>query len=469
MYFLGFLIIFLLNASQSIALKVNFEEEWMGIYSGGDKIGYSHTIYKPKRENLQIFEETKLNMDTLGTKQVIDIKSTYLLNKYELQAFEFSMKAGPVDLSAGGKREGKKLNIQISSVSGKSNISFPIENEPLVYPILFKWLAEQEPKVGRSYEVTLFDPTLILTGAETKDLQATLSIEDEEQITIPYGSFKTYRVNMLFMDSESTYWITEDGEIIKEASPPGLLALRESKEKVLAETLKSLDIVQKTAISSNISLDNPRTLKFLRIKIDGIESPKEPNLEDKGNLFKDGIIEVRRSDLSQIIPYEIPYTDGAYKFYTKSTSLIQSDDPKIIEESAEILKGEKHSLRAAKEINNWVYKKLEKVPTVSLPNALDVLETRRGDCNEHAALFAALSRAAGIPTKIVFGVVYVNGKFYYHAWNEVFLGTWIPVDPTFGQLPADASHIKFVEGDLNRGSEIIRLVGKIKIEILDAS
>jgi len=469
MYFLGFLIIFLLNASQSIALKVNFEEEWMGIYSGGDKIGYSHVIFKPNKEVIEILEETKLNMDTLGTKQVVDIKSTYLLNKYELQAFEFSMKAGPVDLGAEGKREGKKLNIQISSVSGMSNITFPIENEPLVYPILFKWLAEQEPKVGRSYEVTLFDPTLILTGADAKSLLATLSVEGEEQITIPYGSFKTYRVKMLFMGSESTYWITQEGEIIKEVSEPGLLALRESKEKVLAETFKSLDIVQKTAISSNVSLENPRTLKYLRIKIDGIESPKEPDLEGSGNLFTDGIIEVRRSDLSQIIPYEIPYTDEAYKSHIKSTSLIQSDDPKIIEESAEILKGEKDSLRAAKEINNWVYKKLEKVPTVSLPNALDVLETRRGDCNEHAALFAALSRAAGIPTKIVFGVVYVNGKFYYHAWNEVFLGSWIPGDPTFGQLPADASHIKFVEGDLNRGSEIIRLVGKIKIEILDAS
>ncbi|HLE25501.1 MAG TPA: transglutaminase domain-containing protein [Thermodesulfobacteriota bacterium] len=469
MYFLGFLIIFLLNASQSIALKVNYEEEWMGIYSGGDKIGYSHTIYKPKRENLQIFEETKLNMDTLGTKQVVDITSTYLLNKYELQAFEFSMKVGPVQFSAEGKKEGKKLDIQISSVSGKSNITFPIENEPLVSPIIFKWLAEQKPRVGKSYQVTLFDPTLILTGADAKSLLATLSIEGEEQIKTPYGSFKTYRVKMLFMGSESTYWITKEGEIIKEFSQPGLLALRESKEKVLGETLQSLDIVQKTAISSNVSLDNPRTLKFLRIKIDGIESPKEPNLEDNRNLFKDGIIEVRRSDLSQIIPYEIPYTEEAYKSYIKPTSLIQSDDPKIIEESVEILRGEKDSLRAAKEINNWVYKKLEKAPTVSLPNALDVLQTRRGDCNEHAALFAALSRAAGIPTKIVFGVVYVNGKFYYHAWNEVFLGSWIPVDPTFGQLPADASHIKIVEGDLNRGSEIIRLVGKIKIEILDAS
>lgn len=468
MYFLGFFIIFLLNASQSLALKINSQEEWMGIYSGKDKIGYSHAIFKPNKENLEILEETKLNMNILGTKQIVDTKSTYFLNKYELQAFEFSMKAGSVDLRAEGKREGKKLNIQISSVSGKSNITFPLKTEPIVSPIIFKWLAGQKPRVGKSYEVTLFDPTLILTGAEAESLHATLSIEGEEQITIPFGSFKTYRVKILFMDSQSTYWITEEGEVIKEVSPPGLVSLRESKEKVLSEALKSLDIVQKTAISSNVSLDNPRTLKFLRIKINGLKADKGLDLQDNNKLHASGIMEIRQSDLSQVIPYDIPYTDEAYKSYTKSTSLIQSDDTKIIEESVEILKGEKNSLRAAMEINNWVYEKLEKVPTVSLPNALDVLETKRGDCNEHAALFAALSRAAGIPTKIVFGVVYVNGKFYYHAWNEAFLGSWIPVDPTFGQLPADASHIKFLEGDLNRGSEIIRLVGKIKIEILDS-
>src|SRR3989304_9890826 len=145
MYFLGFLIIFLPNASQSIALKVNFEEEWMGVYSGGDKIGYSHVIFKPNKEVIEILEETKLNMDTLGTKQVVDIRSTYFLNKYELQAFEFSVKAGPVQFSAEGKKEGKKLNIQVSSVSGKSNITFSTDTEPVVSPILFKWLVGQKP------------------------------------------------------------------------------------------------------------------------------------------------------------------------------------------------------------------------------------------------------------------------------------------------------------------------------------
>jgi hypothetical protein len=441
----------------------------MGIYSGRDKVGYSHVIFKPKNENLEVNEETRLKMSILGSNQEVEIKSAYLLNKYLIQSFEFSMNAGKVNLHAEGRREGKELKIEISSVSGRVNTTLTITKEPIAPPILFKWLSEQKPSVGKKYEVALFDPALVLTGKDTKGLNATLRIEDEEQITIPLGSFETYRVMMEFMNSQSTYWITKEGEIIKEVSLPGLVSFREPKEKALTEALEALDIVQKTAISSNAKLDNPRSIRLLRVKIDGIESPDELDIQGNGQSMENGIVEIRQSDLSKVIPYDIPYSGEAYKSYTESTSLVQSDSPKIVEESVEILNGEKNSLSAAKKINNWVYRNVKKAPTVSLPNALDVLETRRGDCNEHSALFAALSRAAGIPTKIVFGVIYVEGKFYYHAWNEVFVGSWIPIDTTFGQLPADASHIKFVEGDLDRGSEIIKLVGKIKIEILEAT
>ncbi len=468
MYLLVFLLTFLLSASQSLSLKIDNEDQWMGIYSGRDKVGYSHVTFKPKNENLEVNEETRLKMNILGSNQEVEIKSAYLLNKYLIQSFEFSMNAGKVNLHAEGRREGKELKIEISSVSGRVNTTLTITKEPIAPPILFKWLSDQKPSVGKKYEVALFDPALILTGKDAKGLNATLSIEDEEQITIPLGNFKTYRVKMEFMNSQSTYWITKEGEMIKEASPLGLVSLREPKEKALTEPLKDLDIVQKTAISSNAKLDNPRSIRLLRVKIDGIESPNELDIQGNGQSMENGIVEIRQSDLSKVIPYDIPYSGEAYKSYTESTSLVQSDSPKIVEESVEILNGEKNSLSAARKINDWVYRNVKKAPTVSLPNALDVLETKRGDCNEHAALFAALSRAAGIPTKIVFGVIYVEGKFYYHAWNEVFVGGWIPIDTTFGQLPADASHIKFVEGDLDRGSEIIKLVGKIKIEILEA-
>jgi transglutaminase-like putative cysteine protease len=106
-------------------------------------------------------------------------------------------------------------------------------------------------------------------------------------------------------------------------------------------------------------------------------------------------------------------------------------------------------------------------PVVSIPSALEVLKQREGDCNEHTALYTALARAAGIPTRMAAGIVYLEKGFYYHAWPEVWLGRWTAVDPTFNQFPADATHIRFIAGGLDRQSEILRLVGKLKVEVLE--
>jgi transglutaminase-like putative cysteine protease len=104
--------------------------------------------------------------------------------------------------------------------------------------------------------------------------------------------------------------------------------------------------------------------------------------------------------------------------------------------------------------------------TFGVPSALQVLDNRTGDCNEHTQLFVALARALGLPARVAAGLAYVDGKFYYHAWPEVLLGDWVPVDPTFGQFPADAAHLRFVLGGLARQTELLRLMGNLKIEVL---
>jgi transglutaminase-like putative cysteine protease len=114
-----------------------------------------------------------------------------------------------------------------------------------------------------------------------------------------------------------------------------------------------------------------------------------------------------------------------------------------------------------------VYRELAKEITISVPSASQVLETRRGDCNEHAILFVAMARAIGLPARTAAGLVYARGSFYYHAWPEVFLGEWVAVDPTFGQFPADASHLRFTIGGLARQAELIRLIGRLSLDVVD--
>ena len=64
------------------------------------------------------------------------------------------------------------------------------------------------------------------------------------------------------------------------------------------------------------------------------------------------------------------------------------------------------------------------------------------------------------------GLVYLNDAFFYHAWPEVWLGQWVAVDPTFGQYPADAAHLRFVTGGLAQQVEIVRLIGNLDIEVV---
>ena len=118
---------------------------------------------------------------------------------------------------------------------------------------------------------------------------------------------------------------------------------------------------------------------------------------------------------------------------------------------------------------SWVRDSLANESSVTLSSALTTLRSRRGDSNEHAQLFVALARAAGIPARTVSGMVVLNGRPYYHAWAEVLLQRWVGVDPTFGQFPVDASHLRMLVGGLSMETELTRLIGRLQVDVLTQS
>jgi transglutaminase-like putative cysteine protease len=180
-------------------------------------------------------------------------------------------------------------------------------------------------------------------------------------------------------------------------------------------------------------------------------------------------LEIRREDTTRLGFIERPVRQRLLDSFTQPTVFLQSDHPKIGQLAGELVRGEKDARKAVLRIKDWVHKEIAKEPTVSIPNALEVLQTKKGDCNEHTVLFNAIARAAGIPAKTVVGVVYLRGAFYYHAWSEVWIGEWISVDSVLNQFPADATHIKFLEGEIDRQMDILQLIGNLKISIIEAS
>jgi transglutaminase-like putative cysteine protease len=164
----------------------------------------------------------------------------------------------------------------------------------------------------------------------------------------------------------------------------------------------------------------------------------------------------------------LPYPGGEFAEQLSRAELLPVGHPRLESLVGEILGAERDALTAARRLAQWVFEYLEKTPSIGIPEAIAVLDAGRGDCNEHAALFTALARTAGLPAQLVAGLVYVDGRFVYHAWSEVRGASgWLPVDPALGQVPADATHIALVYGDLSAQAALIPIVGRLRLEVVE--
>jgi hypothetical protein len=142
---------------------------------------------------------------------------------------------------------------------------------------------------------------------------------------------------------------------------------------------------------------------------------------------------------------------GAVKKFLSETPHEPLHDERLVTAEKKVVGDEKDAWEAAKKINAFVYGYItKKTLSRAFATATEALDSKEGDCTEHAVLFSALAKIAGIPTRLITGLVYVGGTnnvFGYHEWVEVWMGDrWIAMDPTFGQDIADATHIKFTQG-----------------------
>ncbi len=455
-----------LRPTAVIALDVITEEgvrtgdEWFGIYQQGRKIGYAHTSMTREADAYHITEESELDILALGSVQrVKTVINGYSTKNFILKYFDFAMKSDMTSMDIKGAVVGKQLVLDIATGGQTRKERVPLNEPPYITSFIKPALLLRGLEQGRKYRFPVFNPATMSTE------DSSITIESRDRIKIGDKDQTVYKLRETYQGMEAVSWITQDGETIKEESPLGFVLLKETMTEALKRNKEGpiVDIVALTMIPSD-PIKNSTQTKFLKARLKGVILKGFQLDGDRQTLTGDSV-EIQVQD--QLTSYRLPYAEKDRNEYLRPTALIQSDDKRIRDQSAKVLAGEKNAREAAKKLNDWVYAAIEKKPVVSIPSALEILSQRVGDCNEHTTLYTALARAAGIPTRMAAGIVHVESGFYYHAWPEVWLGAWTAIDPTFGQFPADATHIRFVSGNLDRQSEILRLVGKLKVEVLE--
>ncbi|MFM8978961.1 MAG: transglutaminase domain-containing protein [Planctomycetia bacterium] len=128
--------------------------------------------------------------------------------------------------------------------------------------------------------------------------------------------------------------------------------------------------------------------------------------------------------------------------------LMPCGHPDLRAAAREAVDGAGDARTAVGRLARWVFESLEKESLeVAQGSALDILAQRKGDCSEHALLFVALCRAAGIPARRCSGWVCVGSDWGGHAWAEAWVGAWIGVDPTTGEVEPAARYLFFGHPD----------------------
>lgn len=169
--------------------------------------------------------------------------------------------------------------------------------------------------------------------------------------------------------------------------------------------------------------------------------------------------------------YALPTTDKWRTVFTRDLApgpFIESDDPSIALRAARLAGTETDPTAIALRIVAWVNDSLKPDAAATPLTAAGALAARSGDAREFALLTSALLRAAGIPAHPVTGLLQHDGRFYQHAWTEVYLGRWVPVDAMLNQFPADASHLAFLPGAADPGPDLARILSRLDMTVVRA-
>lgn len=435
------------------------KDTWMRIYQNERPIGYAHRHFDGGDTGFLVTETVFMRINTMGLVQDIRLQTEGRLNPdYTMAAFESTISSGRFSFQARGHVVGDDLEVETIAEGFSRRSKINLLNKPYMVAGIVDAVQAIGLKPNEQLTFDIFDPLSM------QQSPVRVSLVGPDPVTLAGKTLPATKMQLEFKGTLQYAWFGETGEILKEKGFLGIRLEKATKSEALAaiDPGGGSDIAELASVTAEGRIENLATLDKLMVRISGVDTSRL-HLNGERQLYKDGILTIRREKLTDLPPGELGHLE---QVFLNPTPFIESDHPKIQRLARRLSEESDGSLLGkAENLINWVYTNIEKRPVISLPDALSTLENRVGDCNEHAVLVAALARAAGIPARIETGVVYLDGRFYYHAWNLLYLGSWVTADAVFGQLPADVSHIRLATGAQDQ-FDLMGVIGRLQIKVL---
>lgn len=226
----------------------------------------------------------------------------------------------------------------------------------------------------------------------------------------------------------------------------------------IPQPFKPEPVTLRSVMRANVAVPDELRLESMEIEFkfkhddgDGIPPLADNNAYHDVRKLNDGyqltLKSARMAESAAAMPYPLKEISDDAKPFLAPTAMCQSDDEDLARVAKTLANGKDNAAQVTRAIIRYVERRLSGGSgDTGAASAKQAWLEKQGDCTEHAALFVALARAAGLPARNAGGLTYLTmgedgGMFGFHAWAEVWLGEWVPVDTTVGELGTSARYI----------------------------
>jgi len=477
-------------------------EEWTGLYFGQKKVGYSvartaSTMYHSKPA-LRETSHTVTRLVLLGANVEEDEASeaiTDLKHKPLEQTLDVKSNGSALHLEARFDYSANKVYCTLGNGPGATHKTLIIPDGADLTADTNSLTEGKDLAVGKTFKFYYLQPLSV------KLLPATLQVTGKATLKSDSGKdVSAFEIHADLPEGKMIGWAGANGSLIKSELHLGAITMtmvQETKDHALDAAYLSpaltpaiagaptqpADFADATALKPDHALPQPRALRYLKATISGVpeqnmvpSDARQTSRRASGEAGGDGVtadFTVRAERFTAADASQWPTRDPSLLPYLAKAAYLETDDIPIQKTAIQLRGKETNLYKIASNIRDWVHSVMTPDPSIGvMRSAKDVYGRRRGVCRDYATLYTALARAAGVPTRLCAGIVYADGKFFYHAWAESYVGQWVAFDPTIYDKKqasfVDATHIKFAQGDVTQMFEVVSIVGRLKIHIVES-
>ncbi|MEZ5978774.1 MAG: transglutaminase-like domain-containing protein [Planctomycetota bacterium] len=466
-------------------------DQWDLVEISDAPSGYGHTVVSRSGDGDDaLFTTTatqKMRMNRMGTSIAIEVEMTTVEDAQgRMVSIDSLQKMSTQETRVRTEFEGGVARTTTTTMGEARTVEKPVPDDARgAY-----WIGERTKEMLDTPGATATFKTW--TPEANDAIETTVHVIGKEPLFVGGEKLDVTKVEAtvhMMGDITTTSWIDAEGDTVQTSiTIAGMTILTKRSDEAAAvdawlhPSEISPDVFARSMVVSDVLLPRSRhadrALLRLTAKRDGYSFPDLADARQQLLEAPDArtvVIETRRVVPEPGTTGVRPLVDAPEELRPalSASSMVQSDHPDLIAAAKEAVGDERDAWKAAQKIERWVYENVtDKNMGVGFASALEVCTNRSGDCSEHAVLLCGLARAAGIPSRVAMGLLYLGGIWGGHAWTEVWIdGHWYALDGTIGRGSVDALHLTLStmmladDSPAQEFAKLVQVLGEIDIDV----